>query len=234
MVHSKNRMQDCGYSGETLDFVYGEMAGAAKDAFERHLVACERCGDEVATLSSASLAVSEWRNTAFDPLATPRFSFPAASPPRIGILAAIFGLFRPPVYAAAAATLLIGSAIGIYFLLNGDGSQPQVARSDDMPAIAVATSTVQAAEPALAEKKQPIIAKRERPADQPDSDRSARPQGSRQVRNARRAADSTQNRVVAANATPGQTVPEDLFGDIPDSRDRSLRLTDLFAEGDED
>lgn len=234
MAHNKNKMQDCGYSGQVLDFVYDELTNTAKNAFETHLAACEICSDEVAALSSSSLAVREWRSAAFDPLVTPRFSAPTASQSTPGIFAIILGLFRQPVYAAAAATLLVGSAIGLYFLLNGNASQPQVVRSVDTPAVPAATSTAQVAEPAPAEEARSTIAKEQMPAAKAVSDRSTRPQGVQRSRIMRKMSAPSQSGVVATNTSPQKAVPEELFGEIPETRDRSLRLTDLFAEDDED
>lgn len=232
MAHNKNKMQDCGYSGQVLDFVYNELTNTAKNAFETHLAACEICSDEVAALSSSSLAVREWRSAAFDPLVTPRFSTPTASQSMPGIFAIILGLFRQPIYAAAAATLLVGSAISLYFLLNGNASQPQVARSVDTPAVPAATSTAQVVDPAPEARS--TIAKEQMPAAKAVSDRSMRSQGVQRSRIVRRMNAPSQSGVVATNSSPQKAVPEELFGEIPETRDRSLRLTDLFAEDDED
>ncbi len=235
MTHNEAKNQECGHTGQILDFVYDELPVSVKGAFESHLATCEACSGEVSSLVSTSMAVKEWRAEAFEPLAKLRFSIPTERRPKIGAFAIILSIFRQPIYAAAAATLLLGSAIGLYFLLGSSSSQPQVARSVDMPAVpAAVTPTVSVVEQVTAPEAHPMIAKDDRPAEKTAQTRSERPQGARQARMVRKSSGSGQNRAVATNASLQKAVPEDLFGEVPETRDRSLRLTDLFTEGDED
>ncbi len=235
MTHNETKIQECGHTGQILDFVYDELPVGVKGAFEHHLAACDACSGEVSSLASTSMAVKEWRAEAFEPLLKPRFSIQTGRRPKIGVFSTILGMFRQPVYAVAAATLLLGSAIGLYFLLGSSSSQPQVARSVDMPAVpAAVTPTVSVIEQEPAEEAKPMIAKDERPAENVAPTRAERPEGARQARLVRKSSDSAHDRAVATNALPQKAVPEDLFGEVPETRDRSLRLTDLFAEGDED
>src|SRR5690606_12685814 len=64
--------------------------------------------------------------------------------------------------------------------------------------------------------------------------RRIRVQRVRSARPARNSSDPKPDHAVASNGNAVNVVPEDLFGEVAETRDRSLRLTDLFAEDDED
>src|SRR5688500_9488747 len=66
----------CKYSTDILPYMYGEMSGSARFAFESHLLDCGMCTDEFAEISAARFEVYEWKKLAFDPLTTPRFEIP--------------------------------------------------------------------------------------------------------------------------------------------------------------
>jgi len=238
MAHDKTKMRDCGYAGQILDFVYDELTASAKTAFEGHLSMCSSCTADVADLSSSRLAVREWRAEAFEPLATPKFVVAAASQPAVSVVTSILAFFRQPLYAASAATLLIAAAAGIYFLANGGRLAPQVERavvnapaaSEKQPA-----TPLPAVEPSeqrtQTDVEAPVVAAKQ---DLPQTVRRPRPQVAKQVRPIRNQNDRSQDHAVASNGTAVKPIPEDLFGEVSETRDRSLRLTDLFAEGDED
>ena len=131
MAGDKATIRDCGYSGQILDFVYDELAGSAKMAFEGHLSQCSSCTEDVADLSSTSMAVRHWRAVEFDPLGALGFELPRGLEARPSLAASILAFFRQPLYAAAVATLLIGAAVGLYVLLGSPTrSQPAIATTD--------------------------------------------------------------------------------------------------------
>lgn len=238
MAHDKTKMRDCGYTGQALDFVYDELTGAARESFKGHLSMCSMCRKDVADLSSSSLAVREWRAEAFEPLATPRFVVAAASQAAVGVVTSILAFFRQPLYAASAATLLIAAAAGIYFLANGARPAPQVEKAAvSVPATPERqpATPLPAAEPSEQRDQRdveaPVVAAKQ---DLPQTVRRPRTQIAKQVRPIRNQTDRSQDHAVASNDSAVKSIPEDLFGEVSETRDRSLRLTDLFAEGDED
>lgn len=237
MAGDKATIRDCGYSGQILDFVYDELAGSAKMAFEGHLSQCSSCTEDVADLSSTSMAVRHWRAVEFDPLGALGFELPRGLEARPSLAASILAFFRQPLYAAAVATLLIGAAVGLYVLLGSPTrSQPAIATTDSPARVGslVPKPILPVDEPET---------RVERDADEqiaatetkvPTPIRRNRAQPVRSTRPIRDLNDRMKDHAVASNDSGGKVVPEDLFGEVAETRDRSLRLTDLFAEDDED
>ncbi|MBX3282250.1 MAG: hypothetical protein KF756_07210 [Acidobacteria bacterium] len=238
MTQDKNKKAECGYAGQALDFVYDEMAADATAAFGGHLAACTNCADEVSSLSASSLAVQEWRSEAFDPLATPRFTIPVVTEKRASFLAGILGLFRQPLYAASAAGLLLASAVGIYILVNAGAARPNVERAavSASPAAATPAPSIETPKPAIPDDdvEEVLAAKEDKTENPVAAERRARTRMIKRDKPLRQSNDDTHSGTVATNEPGAKTVPEDLFGEVPETRDRSLRLTDLFAEGEED
>ncbi len=237
MAGDKATIRDCGFSGQILDFVYDELADSAKVAFEGHLSHCSSCAEDVAELAASSMAVRHWRAEEFEPLGALSFELPRSLAARPSLAASILAFFRQPLYAATVATLLIGGAIGLYFLLGS--------RTQSQPAIAATNSPV----PVESQVRKPTVPVDEpEPSVQRDSDeqlaatetksptpvRRIRPERVRSARPARNSSDPMPDHAVASNGNAVNVVPEDLFGEVAETRDRSLRLTDLFAEDDED
>lgn len=237
MTQDKNKKAECGYAGQALDFVYDEMAADAKAAFGSHLAACTNCAEEVSSLSASSLAVQEWRSEAFEPLTTPRFTIPVVTEKRASFLAGILGLFRQPLYAASAAGLLLASAVGIYILVNAGAPRPNVetAAVGASPAAATPAPSIDTPKPTNPDDDVEVLAAKEDKTENPvAAERRARTRMIKRDKPLRRSNDDTHSGAVATNEPGAKTVPEDLFGEVPETRDRSLRLTDLFAEGEED
>lgn len=236
MAHIKAKMRDCGYAGQTVDFVYDELKGSARTAFEGHLAHCSNCGEDVAELSASSLAVREWCSEAFEPLTTPQFTLPLRSKASSGFAASILAFFRQPLYSASAATLLIALAVGVYFL-SGNRSLPQAERAA-VNAIASQEEPVPATAPTVGPTGSSIGSDVDQPIAANEGPRSTTrrtpSQPAKQKLSVRNVNERVRDQAVANNNASGKSVPEDLFGEVAETRDRSLRLTDLFAEDDED
>lgn len=237
MAGDKATIRDCGFSGQILDFVYDELAGSGKAAFEGHLSQCSSCAEDVADLSSTSMAVRHWRAEEFEPLGALGFELPRSLAPRPSLAASILAFFRQPLYAATVATLLIGAAIGLYFLLGSrTQSQPAIATTDSPVRVETqapkAVLPIDEPEPPVQRDTDEQIAATETKV--PTPIRRSRAQRVKSRRPTGNSNDRIQDQTVASNGSRVRVAPEDLFGEVAETRDRSLRLTDLFAEDDED
>jgi len=236
MTRDEVKMRDCGYAEQILDFVYDELAGPAKMAFEGHLSQCSMCADDVTAFSSTSFAVREWRAEAFDSLSAPKIMLPKPVQVKPNFVASVLAFFRQPLYAATAATLLIGAAVGFYFLTD-DHTPPQVGIA---LVNAVASAEKQAEPPSTAAAPSELTTRSDvdqtiaTNVEKRSPTRRSRPQRARYERPITNSIGHSPNQTVASNRPSGQAAPEDLFGEVAETRDRSLRLTDLFAEDDED
>jgi hypothetical protein len=78
MFDSRKQNPNCGFSAEVVSYIYDEMAADDKSTFENHLAACPLCVAEIASFSSISFAVREWRDEEFAALPTPPIEIPYA------------------------------------------------------------------------------------------------------------------------------------------------------------
>ncbi len=67
---------NCEFAAETLDFLYGEMNGERKNAFQTHLHNCSDCADEIEDFSGIRFSIQDWKAAEFDNLATPKILIP--------------------------------------------------------------------------------------------------------------------------------------------------------------
>lgn len=126
----------CGFAGESVSFLYGELIGREQTRFEEHLGECSHCADELAAFSSVSASVSEWKASDFDRLTLPRIEIPfetqtiknRESETPAGWLDALRSLFAgsPGWASATAAALLLAIGAGfVFFALKAPvGSEP--------------------------------------------------------------------------------------------------------------
>lgn len=146
----------CAFSGQAVDFLYGEISALEKVDFETHLKACSICAEEFAGLGAARSSVIEWRNEDFMFLETPSIEIPYETPRKIYSsetavknshwwLANFRKFFSlSPALNASAALALIVFCVGVVFFTvkplnnteiagsnNKDSEQPLVASSND-------------------------------------------------------------------------------------------------------
>src|SRR6476620_5209629 len=106
--HYKNT--SCSFDGDLIGYLYEEDSPSEKRRVEEHLRTCGDCSNEFAELSMSRLAVSDWRNTEFNDLVTPRFVLPVVTSENKRSkwsLSSIFGGWKLPASAFAAAAILV-------------------------------------------------------------------------------------------------------------------------------
>jgi hypothetical protein len=232
----------CGFNGDLVPYMYGELAGETQTLFESHLLTCVDCTDEFAELADARFSVYQWHKLEFVPLASPVISIPydraEAAVVRGGLLNSFRELFaiRTPAMAISILAVVIGIAFAVVFLMPESDQRfaDNVVVDDEMSTQPVADKPgpVVAVEPAAA-----IAAKIERPAAEPARNvvRAVRKNTSRQDPK-KRITFAEENRSSSDAETRWQNFTAQRSDDLPvltnyeDSDDRSLRLTDLIDD----
>jgi hypothetical protein len=226
---------------ELVSYIYGEIPQDRRNVFEAHLSHCDDCAAELAAFSDARLGVIEWRREEFEHLATPEIPLPLPEISRDQVAAAKAvtgsrGWFESLTAMTTFAKLSFGFAgaalaiVVIYFSAFSPTTSSDIAENSpagvDGPA-AIATPPV--AGPELGEKnskpsvEQPKEAvTRQVPAEHFAStgrEIPAVPTTIRQVAmpKARRVETAANRKAPRLNS-------------FEEEEDRSLRLSDLFAE----
>lgn len=143
-------VSECKFSSDMVPYIYGEMSGRERSAFESHLVACTLCTDEFASISNARYEVYDWKKLEFDPLQTPRFVVPseesAAGSSGFGWIEKLRAVFATGglVPGAALATLAIISVFAAVLISSRDNRQDIAEKSDKPKTSAVDSSPVKA------------------------------------------------------------------------------------------
>jgi hypothetical protein len=230
----------CGFAGKPLDYIYRELSPAATASFEKHLLECEVCADELADLSLPRLEVYEWHRDEFVPIPTPIFHLPVSTPaPRIRMLDGIRAFLAGPYGMTAGAVGAIVLAIVAGFLVHsrnganvdaiasseGPTRAPAVAKPE-IPQETVTTEVKQGIVPdsvADSLRKQPIISRSSQAAYA--SRREAVARRGQYVRRAPLARPTIARRQSAEPKIPR-------LNTVEDEEDQSLRLADLFADAE--
>ena len=229
-------ISECSFSEDAVLYLYGELPDAECALFESHLLDCTACTDEFAAMASARYEVYDWKKIEFDPIATPRFEIPFDEPvdaaswtDRIryafGRGWAIPGL--------AVAGLAVVSIFALTFLLFS-GETNDVASSTG----AVDNSTIGnvAAVPVGIPSVQAPVADGEvrdtRPPEEAGRDRIA-PVVRSALRTTRNV-NSTQPKRTVTKPESTRAVKVDVprLNGFPDDEDTSLRLAELFEDGE--
>jgi len=223
---------------ELVAYMYGELDQASRAAFEAHLAACDECAFELGSFADARLGVIEWRREDFDPLATPVILVPDTQPvaafaDRPAAASSLQGLWESllswPLFAKvgtglAAAALFAGV---VYFTAV---SRQAIEVADQKPAVINNSSATTPKEPVkdvvrfdpAPEQKRPAPLKSEKVIDRHPTPRIQLASSRTTVRSASSA--SVRTRVQTASTK----LPR--LNNVEEEEDKSLRLTDLFAE----
>jgi hypothetical protein len=143
---NNNHKSVCGFSETLVSYLYVEEIGAAeKLRFERHVLTCRECSDELSAFGGIRSAMQNWREEEFAALSTPVFELPketakqsAASqfaneqnyPGRIARWRELFSLNRLRTAGAAAAFAAVAICFGLFYfatLTPNDGYQKDMA-----------------------------------------------------------------------------------------------------------
>jgi len=223
---------------ELVSYIYGEMPAARRNVFEEHLSHCDDCTTELTAFSDARLGVIEWRREDFEHLATPQIVLPqrevVAYKPfnekGLGGLASWLETLVSLSNLAKAGLGLAAAALAItviYFAAFTPAKSGEVAANSTKPIEVPASiaAPVDVPKPDVA----PTVDKESQKEIPTRPVRSRRdetvPQQAQAVRTAARPlAPRSQRAETAAN----RKAPR--LNSFEEEEDRSLRLSDLFAE----
>ncbi len=233
----------CIFTADMVPYLYGEMSGRERSAFESHLVACTLCTDEFASISNARYEVYDWKKLEFDPLETPRFVVPSEE----SVESSVFGWVEKlrAVFAtgwlvpgASLAALAIISVFAAVLISSRDDRQDIAEKSDNSKISTVESSTVARAtsDPETSANPEDETKNTSNEIEVDAGDRQPKPlriaaPAHIQERNPVRNAKLTRPRPVEAKQNMAlnldKTIPR--LNEFADDEDTSLRLAELFA-----
>ena len=252
MINNNHKNSGCGFAGELVSYVYGEIGGAQKSTFESHLAGCSICADELAAFAGVHFAINDWKTQEFAHLETPLIEIPsaknepAAAESKGSWLAGLRDLFSnaPRAWSLAAASLaILAVTVGIVlYAVNSRGRGGELAESNNIKLPATAPTVEKSPVPAAVNNKQsdpanesvkPVNKESKTP---PETATNSAPNASRIVRtstnprpaakpdaaNAPKAAPDKRNNKNNQKAAPKA-------GDDEDDDD-TLRLAEIFDE----
>jgi hypothetical protein len=133
---------NCEFALEIVDFLYGELVGERKKAFQNHLNNCSECAGEIEDFSGIRFSIQDWKAFEFDNLITPQIEIPyeitavkTVETKKVTWFDSIRNYFIfTPVFSGAAAVLIFAVlvAAGIFFLNKNNGND-LVAETNQKP-----------------------------------------------------------------------------------------------------
>jgi hypothetical protein len=232
---------NCGFDGDVVGYLYGELDAAARCDVEGHLAQCRSCMTEFRAIAGARSAVGDWRSAEFAGLALPKIVFreePALAEKGTWSLWTMVRSLRFAGPSLAVAGLLI--VLGFAFFMSStsfrsertDGSVPPVA-ADTPSAIAPTSNQVASAVAETnAASNGALKAKEQRPP--AASLRQSELADAKKVRE-RPTVERSVPKVAAVpsdrSVAKGQKSSPTLNG-FEDKEDETLRLEDIFSEID--
>jgi hypothetical protein len=248
---------NCEFAPEIIDFLYGELSGERKNAFNLHLRNCSDCADEIEDFSGIRYSIRDWKVAEFDNLATPKIEIPyeiaavrTVETEKLSWFDSIRNyLTFAPVLSGAAAVLIFAVLIatGIFFL-NKNAGEDLVAGSNQKPNAAPSVKPQPSVKDKIEtdEKTPEIVDIPEKAIDDNIIDKKQRNIETipAQVKNNSNAKQKTspvktvekksssadlKNDTKNAKTVPNRNRPR--LNELPEEdEDNSLRLADLFAE----
>ncbi len=216
------KIAECNASDQFVDYMYGEMPEDRQIVFEDHLASCQACTDEFAEVANLRFSVYEWRKVEFDPLETPVFAIPSATP-SLGTLIANWArswASAPGYWNAATgfAAILLLVLAGGYFLIYNNGEQLAVSEPSSEPQLTRENATAEPAKPSVTAvtdrfEGAPVTSTAEMPV--------------RPVAKPPRGANIRQSRGAAVSIN-FQAPPR--LNEFEEIQDESLRLSDMFDD----
>lgn len=243
MFEKDGRSGECELGVEIVSYLYGEIEGDEKRAFEQHMTGCSSCMAEFASFSSVTSSFSEWKAAAFDHLQTPAieiaYDTPVAPEGIFSRFAKFFSFAPWPPVAKGFAAIAILVVLGL-IAFNWPKEEVSVAdthapsytnSSPSVPAPASSVEVVKENDPApvVPAEKQLSDSARELPVTNARVIKPAETRGTSKVPQPKPAAIDTPaaKREVSK---PVQKVPS--LNEYAENVDNTLRLTDLFEEID--
>lgn len=241
----------CEHADELVSYLYDEIGATEKSLFEAHLADCATCADELADFSVVRSSIVEWRDTAFQPLATPVIQFPSInklafvseSSSSKSLLAQIRALFAlSPAWTGAAAVAALVICAGLWFVATSIQRTENIAQVEREESVETVSSPVKAdiaeletvnsqneSEAVSKESSKPPIIETRETAPKPENKpvKISQPEA---IKTNKLEAEKTVKPNKPVLKKSNQSPPPTLLADEDDSEDDSIRLSDLFKE----
>jgi len=78
MLNNKQQNLSCKFTEALVSYLYDELPGTERSIFERHLVDCSVCSDEMASFGLVRNSITDWYRKDFASLANPMIEIPFA------------------------------------------------------------------------------------------------------------------------------------------------------------
>ena len=224
---------ECKFSGDIVPYMYGELSVDDCSAFEAHLLGCEKCTDEFASISNARYEVYDWKKLEFDPLETPQVEIPYGEVSAVSTASAWIAKVRTAFAAGwagpaiAFGCLAIVSIFGAVFLTAGSRDGDVASRFDNSNIAKVETSSATNTVEITATEREPEGDVRNG-AGPVRTSTPVRVQQRHPVRNVR-LIQSRQVEAKQALTRPSQKAVPTL-NEFAEDEDKSLRLAELFDD----
>jgi len=224
----------CGFDQVIVSYIYDEIDPAQRVKFDEHLNACISCADEFASVSSARFAFREWQQAEFAHLNIPKIVLEntrnknASANGWIAGLKDLFAGFGIPVTAVALLILCIGVGLAVFNFFGGNDEKLIANVNNENINVAKTVVQTETLSPQAPDVMQAPVAKvtddlesKERP-----------PQAVTARRQKTRPAKPEMSSQYSARKSGGTVRPgkAPVLSNFEDNSDKSLRLSDLFAE----
>jgi hypothetical protein len=223
---------------DLVAYMYGELDQASRSAFEAHLTTCDHCAFELGSFANARLGVIEWRREDFDPLATPVILVPENRPisaftDRPGVSGSIKRFWDAvlsfPLATRVGTGLTAASLVAavLYFTTISGRPTSEIADQNSTQGVSngVSVATPEVPIRDTAQFKSPTEPKQVKPEKVVDR----RPAPRVQLASSRIVVKPAFIKSVRPRSETATTKAPRL-NNVDEEEDKSLRLTDLFAE----
>ena len=234
MKRRDTTISECNFGEDAVPYLYGELPDADRAIFESHLLECTACTDEFAAMASTRYEVYDWKKIEFDPLATPRFEIPSESESWTDRIRSTFGRGWAIPGFAFAGLAVISIFASTFWLTSGERNE--IASSSG------AVDNSSAGNGASVPVRIPSVEEPIAPAGEVRDVRSPEQIGRTRVdpvvRSERRSnlrnVSTAQPKRIAARPESTRAVKVDVprLNGFPDDEDTSLRLAELFEDGE--
>lgn len=242
--HNQKTELPCAFAETLVTVLYGEATDAERTKFERHLIDCHSCSEEIFAFGAVRNAVGEYRENAFLPLKTPEIVLPpmkqpvaAAQTGKISLLENLRDFLFPAngflqgaaAFAVLAVCAVLIAVFAFSFAYKNDNNIAGVKPAVESPSPKPDETSRVPAENELAindgsqdKKQKPPVSTGSSESTAPRTKSAARP-----------AAAETEQRTKPApkqKTQPRRPKKEELDFPADDFEDDSIRLADLFDE----
>ncbi|HMS42538.1 MAG TPA: zf-HC2 domain-containing protein [Pyrinomonadaceae bacterium] len=247
---SNNHNSSCAFGEQIVSYIYDEASAKERDKFEKHLINCLSCADEIAGFGLVRSSINEWRKEEFLVLESPALKIPELQKANLvqseksSWLNELRNIFSySPAWTAGFAALIV--CVGLIWLVSGS-SKENVASNSTQEITPVTPINVNQ------DKESIVPPKEEKAVVMPkEEDSKIAPQSVRTVE--KKPVAPKQTPVRASNIAPKSVTPKinnamavnknnrtnniqrqkaPTLSEVDGDEDNSLRLSELFDEID--